>query len=85
MSCHRAANAITTESIWGRTCEVITLKSGDQRRRKELADRAKRLRVLRKYNLAPANDGKTGGCGGGDGEETRGDYDDDGFEGEVCF
>lgn len=78
----------TTTTAWGGTCEIITLKSGDRRRRNELADRAKRLRILRKYGLAPpdTSTGKggkrdgTGGKGRGSGGD---DYDDDGFEGEV--
>lgn len=78
----------TTTTSWGGTCEIFTLKSGDRRRRNELADRAKRLRILRKYGLAPpdtatSRGGKskgTGGRGRGGGD----DYDDDGFEGEVC-
>lgn len=78
----------TTTTAWGGTCEIITLKSGDRRWRNELADRAKRLRILRKYGLAPAEK-KTGGGGGrgrgggGGGGHGGGEYDDDGFEGEV--
>eukprot|EP00752_Nemacystus_decipiens_P016176 g14468.t2 len=77
---------VTTTTAWGGTCEIITLKSGDRRRRNELADRAKRLRILRKYGLAPPDTSagkggkrfRAGGTerGGGD------DYGDDGFEGE---
>lgn len=78
----------TTTTAWGGRCEIITLKSGDRRRRNELADRAKRLRILRKYGLAPPDTatGK-GGKSNGTGGKGRGggdDYDDDGFEGEVC-
>lgn len=77
----------TTTTPWGGTCEIITLKSGDRRRRNELADRAKRLRILQKYGLAPpdASAGKGGKISGGGGKGRGGgdDYDDDGFEGEV--
>lgn len=63
------------------TSEIITLKSGDRRCRNELGDRTKRLRILVKYGLAtPTADNK--GDGGG---KPEGDYDDDGFEGEVGY
>lgn len=75
----------TTTTAWGGTCEIITLKSGDRRRRNELADRAKRLRILRKYGLARP-DTATSKCGKSDAAGRGGgdDYDGDGFEGEVC-
>lgn len=76
-------------TCWGGTSEIITLKSGDRRRRDELADRAKRLKILRKYDLVPPPDnagGKGGGRrGGGDGGGEGGggvDYNDDAFEAE---
>lgn len=77
----------TTTTAWGGTCEIITLKSGDRRQRNELADRAKRLRILRKYGLAPpetstGKGGKSSGAGG-KGRGGGDDYGDDGFEGEV--
>ncbi|CAN0215034.1 unnamed protein product, partial [Ectocarpus sp. 12 AP-2014] len=77
----------TTTTPWGGTCEIITLKSGDRRWRNELADRAKRLRILRKYGLAHAEKKAGGGGGrgrggGGGGGHGGGEYDDDGFEGE---
>lgn len=69
----------TTGNAWGGASEIITLKSGDLRRRNELADRAKHLRILQNYGLQPpeSKSGKTGG------DRDGGDYDDDGFEGEV--
>lgn len=82
----RPTTAATTTTAWGGTCEIITLNSGDRRQRNELADRAKRLRILAKYDLAPMGKGKTRGGGGGKGsvgDGNAGEYDDDGFEGEV--
>ncbi|CAM9695621.1 unnamed protein product [Scytosiphon promiscuus] len=73
----------TTTSAWGGTSEIITLKSGDRRRRNELADRSRRLKILGKYSLA--SDAANGSRGN---RKTRaqpgrgGDYDDDEFEGE---
>lgn len=73
-----------TTSAWGGTSEIITLKSGDRRRRNELADRTKRLRILRKYGLAPAASNANRGKKKPKGVTGRGaDYDDDDFEGEV--
>lgn len=78
--------AITTTKAWGGTCEIVTLRNGDLRRRDELADRGRRLQILRKYGLAPGEDkiNRSGG-GGRRGNGEGGDYEDDGFEGEVCF
>ncbi|CAM9382632.1 unnamed protein product, partial [Laminaria digitata] len=84
----RPDSVITTGTAWGGTSEIITLKSGDRRRRNELADRVKHLKILQIYGLQPRSSkgDKTGGDsrggGGGGGDRGGGDYDDDDFEGE---
>lgn len=59
--------------------EIITLRSGERRRRNELAERGRRLRILSKYGLtAPLGETKEKKGRGG----ARGEYDDDDFEAE---
>lgn len=82
----RPDTVTTTGTAWGGASEIITLKSGDRRRRNELADRAKHLRILQNYGLQPPSQNRKAGRDshrGGSKDREAGDYDDDGFEGEV--
>lgn len=71
---------------WGGDCEIVSLKNGEFRRREEIADRPRRLRILQRYGLAPREGGRAGArkrAPWGEDEGKDGDYDDDAFEGEV--
>lgn len=77
-----AAGTATASGGWvGGTLssEIITLRNGERRRRNELAERGRRLRILSKYGLA-APLGETKEKKGRRG--ARGEYDDDDFEAE---
>lgn len=78
----RPNTVVTTGTAWGGASEIITLKSGDRRRRNELADRAKHLKILQNYGLQPPSKSDRAGRDGS-GDREGGDYEDDGFEGEV--
>lgn len=85
---HNQAAAATTS--WGGTCEIITLTNGELRRREELADRAKRLRILCKYDLSTPEANRDGSRKRREGDGRQGDgndYDYDRFEdeGEVGY
>ena len=70
---------------WKDKSDIINLPSGGLRRRSELADRSRRLRIMCKYGLAPSGGkGERRGKGrGGGGTAARGEYDGDDFEPEV--